>query len=200
MGTSTIQNIKMQVKNEAKGGVILFFTLIKLKTGLKMPVITEARIIIDINGHISHASIAIERIKRDRKNQKMIFRELLSRIAPPRTKSTSSAHGFDLTNRLTDNLPLGIKFRSGNNPFGPVWWKIARRQMQRAGRPVCVQARTGRRRQATGKTSELNFCALRSLFLTPGLKIRDFLNDPLYLLIMPKATNKRRISNMKTEG
>ena len=94
MGTSTIQNIKMQVKNEAKGGVILFFTLIKLKTGLKMPVITEARIIIDINGHISHASIAIERIKRDRKNQKMIFRELLSRIIPPGTKSISNARSF----------------------------------------------------------------------------------------------------------
>ena len=97
---------------------------------------------------------------------------------------------IDLANRLTDNLPLGIKFRSGNGPFGPVWWKIARRQMQRAGR----------RRQATGNTNSSKFCALRSLFLAPGLKIRDFSNDPLYLLIMPRATNKRRISNMKTGG
>jgi len=87
MGTSTTKNIRRQVKNEAKGGFILSFTFIKLKTGLKMPVITEARIIIDINGHISHVNIAIERIKRVRKNQKMIFRELTSRILPPRTKS-----------------------------------------------------------------------------------------------------------------
>ncbi|MEA3428408.1 MAG: hypothetical protein U9Q84_04160 [Thermodesulfobacteriota bacterium] len=77
----------MHVKNEAKKGGILFFTFIKLKTGLKMPVITKARIIIDINGHISHASIVIESIKRARKNQKMIFRELPSGIIPPGTKA-----------------------------------------------------------------------------------------------------------------
>ena len=73
IGTITIKNIRMQVKNEAKGEVILFFTLIKFLTGLKMPVKTAARIIIDIKGHISHASIAVERIKRTRKTPKMIF-------------------------------------------------------------------------------------------------------------------------------
>jgi len=80
----------MQVKSEAKGGFILSFTLIKLKTGVKMPVKTAARIIIDIKGHISHTSIAIERIKRTRKKPKMIFRELPSRIVTPRTKSIST--------------------------------------------------------------------------------------------------------------
>ena len=120
---------------------------------------------------------------------------------------------------------------TGNGPFGPVWWKIARRQMQRAGR----------RRQATGNTNSSNFCALKSLFLAPSLNIRNRFstthftrplhnrhiviaseakprrggaslakaprNDwqvvvqrSLYLLIMPRATNKRRISNMKTGG
>jgi hypothetical protein len=87
IGTNTTKNIRVQVKKDAKGLFILSFIFIKLKTGRKRPENTNARIIMDINGHISHVFITVEIIKSVKKNQKIIFREFLSRILPPKTKS-----------------------------------------------------------------------------------------------------------------
>ncbi len=65
-------NIIIQVKKEATEALILFLN--ELKTGLNMPVTTDARIIIEINGHISQPSRMKEMINSAKKNLKIMSR------------------------------------------------------------------------------------------------------------------------------
>ncbi len=65
-------NIIIQVKREATEVLILFLN--ELKIGLNMPVTTDARIIIEIKGHISQPSRMKETINSAKKNLKIMSR------------------------------------------------------------------------------------------------------------------------------